>query len=56
MPNSKLVITMSSSVSLDRTGRANEEARTQPDVYHESPLMDLDELKDFVLGEIRGSS
>ena len=54
MPNSKLVVTVSSSMSLDRTGRANEEARTQPDVYHESPLMDLDELKYFVLGEIRG--
>ena len=56
MPNSKLVVTVSSSMSLDRTGRANEEARTQPDVYHESPLMDFDELKDFVLGEILGSS
>ena len=56
LPNSKLVITTSSSMSLDRTGRANEEARTQPDVYHESPLMDLGELKDYVLGEVRGSS
>lgn len=52
LPNSKLVITASSSMSLDRTGRANEEARTQPDVLHETPLMDLDELIDFVLQDI----
>jgi hypothetical protein len=56
LPNSKLVITTSSSMSLDMTGRANEEARTQPDVYHESPLMDLGELKDYVLGEVRVGS
>jgi hypothetical protein len=52
LPNSKIAITMTSSMSLDRTGHANEEVRTQPDVYHESPFMDHDELIDFVLEEI----
>lgn len=52
LPNSKIVITMSSSMSLDRTGRANEEARTHPDVYVEIPFMALEELIDFVLQDI----
>ncbi|MCW3978692.1 MAG: S41 family peptidase [Candidatus Bathyarchaeota archaeon] len=52
LPNSKIAITMTSSMSLDRTGHANEEVRTRPDVYHESPFMDHDELIDFVLEEI----
>jgi hypothetical protein len=39
-------------MSLDSTGHANEEVRTQPDVYRESPFMDHDELIDFVLEEI----
>jgi len=56
LPNSKIAITMTSSMSLDRTGHANEEARTQPDVYHESPFMDHDELIDFILEEIRNST
>ncbi|TRO48666.1 hypothetical protein E2P65_02435, partial [Candidatus Bathyarchaeota archaeon] len=53
LPNSKIVITASSSMSLDRTGRANEEARTQPDVYVETPFMALEELIDFVIQDIR---
>jgi len=52
LPNSKIAVTMTSSMSLDYTGHANEEVRTQPDVYHESPFMDHDELIDFVLEEI----
>jgi len=52
LPNSKLVITMTSSMSLDCAGRANEEARTLPDVYHEGPFMDLEELIVFVLDEV----
>ena len=56
LPNSKIAITMSSAMSLDSTGHANEEVRTQPDVYHESPFMDHDELIDFVLEEILSST
>jgi len=52
LPNSKIVVTMSSSMSLDRTGRANEEARTQPDVYVETRFMAHGELVDFVLRDI----
>jgi hypothetical protein len=52
LPNSKLVVTTSSSMSLDRKGRANEEARTQPDVLHETAFMALDELINFVLQDI----
>jgi hypothetical protein len=33
LPNSKIAIAMTSSMSLDSTGHANEEVRTQPDVY-----------------------
>ncbi len=56
LPNSKIAITMTSSMSLDRTGHANEEVRTQPDVYFESPFMNHDELIDFILEEIRNST
>ena len=56
LPNSKVAITMTSSMSLDHTGHANEEARTQPDVYYETPFMKHEELVQFVLEEIRGSS
>jgi len=56
LPNSKLVITTSSSMSLDRTGHANEEVRTQPDVHYESPFMNHDELNDFILEEILNST
>ena len=52
LPNSKIVVTMSSSMSLDSKGRANEEARTRPDVLHESPFMAHDELIDFVIEDI----
>ena len=52
LPNSKIAITMTSSMSLDCTGHANEEVRTQPNVYHEGPFMDHDELIDFVLEKI----
>lgn len=52
LPDSKLVITTSSSMSLDVTGCANEEARTQPDVLHETAFMAFDELIDFVLQDI----
>lgn len=56
LPNSKIVITMSPAMSLDNTGHANEEVRTQPDVYHESPFMNHDELIGFILEEIRNST
>lgn len=52
LPNSKIAITMTSSMSLDWTGHANEEVRTQPDVYYESPFMNHDELINFILKEI----
>ena len=53
LPNSKLVITVTSAMSLDASGHSNEETRTQPDVYHESPFMDMDELINYVLEEIK---
>ena len=56
LPNSKLVITLTSAMSLDASGHSNEEMRTQPDVYHESPFMDMDELINYVLEEIKWSS
>ncbi|MBC8222980.1 hypothetical protein H8E65_00190 [Candidatus Bathyarchaeota archaeon] len=56
LPNSKIAITMTSSMSLDYTGHANEQVRTQPDIYHETAFMDHDELVKFVLDEIRGNS
>jgi hypothetical protein len=49
LPHSKLVVTMTSSMSLDRQGRANEEARTQPDIYIETSITDHNKLIDHVL-------
>jgi hypothetical protein len=55
LPNSKIAITMTSSMSLDDAGRANEEVRTWPDVLFESAFMKHGELIDFVLEEITDS-
>lgn len=52
LPNSKLVIELASAMGLDNTGHANEEVRTQPDVYYESAFGDFNELINYVLEEI----
>ena len=52
LPNSRIVINLSSALGLDRTGHANEEVRTQPDVYYESSFGNHSELIDFVLASI----
>lgn len=49
LPNSKLVICISSALGLDHTGHASEEVRTQPDVYFESSFDNHTELIDYVL-------
>ena len=49
LPNSKLVINLSSALGLDCNGYASEEARTQPDVFYESSYGNFTELIDFVL-------
>jgi hypothetical protein len=56
LPHSKIAITMSSSMSLDNTGHANEEVRTLPDVHHESAFMKHDELIEIVLEQISDST
>ena len=52
LPNSKLVINSASAIGLDATGHANEEVRTQPDVYYESAFGNWDELIDFVVDDL----
>jgi len=44
LPNSKLVVEFASSLGLDSYGYANEEVRTQPDVYYESDYGNHNEL------------
>ncbi|MFW9902100.1 MAG: S41 family peptidase [Candidatus Thorarchaeota archaeon] len=49
LPNSKLIICISSALGLDHTGHASEEVRTQPDFYYESTFGNFTELIDYVL-------
>lgn len=52
LPNSKLVICISSALGLDHTGHASEEVRTQPDFYYESTFGNFTELIDYVLANL----
>ena len=52
LPNSKLVICISSALGLDHTGHANEEVRTQPDFCYESSFNNHTELIDYVLDNL----
>lgn len=52
LPNSKLVICISSALGLDHTGHASEEVRTQPDFYYESSFNNHTELVDYVLASL----
>ena len=52
LPNSKLVICISSALGLDDTGHANEEVRTQPDFYYESSFDNHTELIHYVLDSL----
>jgi hypothetical protein len=49
LPNSKLVIVMTSSISLDNKGRANEEVRTTPEIIIETSITDHEALIEHVL-------
>jgi hypothetical protein len=53
LPNSKLVITATSSMSLDQDGYANEEKRTTPDIIHETNITDHHELIEYTLNLIQ---
>jgi len=53
LPHSKLVITMTSSMSLDKQGKANEETRTTPDIIHETNITNHQELIDYTLQLIK---
>lgn len=53
LPHSKLVITMTSSMSLDSLGNTNEETRTTPDITHETSITDHNELIEYTLRLIR---
>jgi len=53
LPHSKLVITMTSSMSLDRRGRANEEARTAPDIIYETSITNHSQLIEYTLELIK---
>ncbi|MFX1329358.1 MAG: S41 family peptidase [Promethearchaeota archaeon] len=52
LPNSKLVLCISSALGLDHTGHANEEVRTQPDFYYESSFDNHTELINYVLDHL----
>ena len=52
LPNSKLVVCISSAMGLDHTGHANEEVRTQPDYYYESTFGNHNELIEYVLDSL----
>ncbi len=52
LPNSKLVICISSALGLDHTGHANEEVRAQPDFCYESSFNNHTELIDYVLDNL----
>ncbi|MFX1367211.1 MAG: S41 family peptidase [Promethearchaeota archaeon] len=51
LPNSKLLVRFTPGMGIDYAGRANEEVCVHPDVYHESPFGDMDELVNFVLDQ-----
>jgi hypothetical protein len=55
LPNSKIVINMASTLGLDINGEANEEVRTQPDVYYESAFGNFTELIDYVIQELEST-
>ena len=52
LPNSKIVITLTSALGLDQTGHSSEECRTQPDVFYESSFGNFTELIDFVRSQL----
>ena len=52
LPNSKLVINSASSLGLNHDGKANEEFRTQPDVYYESEFGNWDELILYTMNDL----
>ncbi|MFX0021406.1 MAG: S41 family peptidase [Candidatus Hermodarchaeota archaeon] len=52
LPNSKLVICITSALSLDQTGHASEEVRTQPDFYYEITFGNFTELIDHILNNL----
>jgi C-terminal processing protease CtpA/Prc len=52
LPNSKIVVKLASALGLDETGHANEEVRTQPDIYYESSYGNCTELIDYVINQI----
>ena len=57
LPNSKLVINPASPIGLDPEGNANEEARTQPDVFFESSYGNWHEIIHFSIDDItRGTT
>ncbi|MHA1908440.1 MAG: S41 family peptidase [Candidatus Thorarchaeota archaeon] len=51
LPNSKLLVRFTPGMGIDYTGQANEEVCVHPDVYHESPFGDMEELVNFVLDQ-----
>jgi C-terminal processing protease CtpA/Prc len=53
LPNSKLVIGAASAIGFDSTGYANEEVRTQPDVYYESSYGNFNELINYVIEDLK---
>jgi hypothetical protein len=55
LPNSKLVINSACSLGLNPDGYANEEYRTQPDVFYESSYGDWDELILYTISDILSS-
>ena len=55
LPNSKIIINMASTLGLDTSGHANEEVRTQPDVYYESAFGNFSELIDYVINDLKGT-
>jgi hypothetical protein len=52
LPNSKIVITLTSALGLDETGHSSEEFRTQPDVFYESSFGNHSELIDYVRSQL----
>ena len=52
LPNSKIVINTASGLGLDGNGYANEEVKTQPDIYYESSFGNFDELINFVIQDL----
>lgn len=52
LPNSKIVINLTSALGLDHTGHSSEEARTQPDVFYESAFGNHSELVQYVRAQL----